>query len=107
MAQPKYIEPNIIIITEKIGIVAGKDTIFSLNEYILVLGPISGLKETILTIIKPYIKADTIPGKNPASKSCPTDSSTIIAYITNIALGGISVANVPPAATTPAASFLL
>ena len=57
--------------------------------------------------IKPYIKADTIPGKNPASKSCPTDSSTIIAYITNIALGGISVANVPPAATTPAASFLL
>ena len=52
VAQPKYMEPNIIIITEKIGIVAGK-AIFSLNEYILVLGPISGFKETILTIIKP------------------------------------------------------
>ena len=42
--------------------------------------------------------AETIPGKNPASKSCPTDSSTIIAYITKMALGGIKVARVPPAA---------
>ena len=27
--------------------------VFSLNEYILVLGPISGLNETMLTIINP------------------------------------------------------
>ena len=53
VAQPKYIEPKIIIITENIGIVEGNETIFSLNEYILVLGPISGLNETMLTIINP------------------------------------------------------
>jgi hypothetical protein len=36
VAQPKYMEPKIIIITENIGIVEGNETIFSLNEYILV-----------------------------------------------------------------------
>jgi hypothetical protein len=82
VAHPKYIEPKIITITENIGIVEGSETIFSLNEYILVLGPISGLNDTILTILKPFFIAESFPGNYPASISCPTDSSTIIAFLT-------------------------
>ena len=38
--------------------------------------------------------------------SIPTSCSTIIAYMTNMADGGMSEASVPPAATTPAANRL-
>ena len=45
---------RILVVAQNLNIIAeGNETIFSLNEYILVLGPILGLKETILTIIKP------------------------------------------------------
>jgi hypothetical protein len=43
------------------------------------------------------------PGKTPAIKSFPIETSVCMPYTMSTILGGISMPKVPPAATVPAA----
>src|SRR3989339_379982 len=88
---------------DSMGQVPYKDSNLVFQEVGSALGPISGRKRHCKKMARMKREASRSPGRIPAIKSFPMDSSVSIPKIMNPMLGGIRMPRVPPAATQPVA----
>ena len=89
-----------------ISIVPESDLIFSLTVVLGAGEPIAGFMKHIKRIQTVNREERTIPGRIPAIKSLPMESSVCIPYTIRTMLGGMRIPRVPPAATVPVANAL-